>query len=450
MAPPADATGRARWLLPLAAGLSAALIGVAWSWRPSFWWDEAATVSAADRSVPELVELLRGIDAVHGLYYLVMHGWFELFGVSELSARAPGAIAIGIGTAALVQTASLLAGTRTAVVAGAVFAIMPRITWASTEARSYAMVAALAAVAGLVLVLAMRSTSRWWWALYAVVVALSIMLFVYSAALVAAHAVTVACTRGAPRLRFVVAAAGATVLAAPLAGLAIAQAGQVSWVPPLDGRWVRTVLLDQWFEQAPWFAAGCAAVVVAGLLRMVLAGPSVVRGGDADLLRLALPAMVVPIAAFLAYSALATNIYVGRYLIFTAPSVALLVAVCLVRLFAARLAVVVAVLALGLAALPAYLAQRQPWGKQGGMDYSSVADFVGDHAAGGDCVVFQPTVPWQPTSLRAIEQARPDAFAGLVDIGFGRSGASRGSCGTQMSPTRSSRRGRRAARWCGF
>ncbi|MCA1007355.1 glycosyltransferase family 39 protein [Rhodococcus hoagii] len=409
--------------LPLVAGVLGFLISFAGSWNESFWWDEAATVAAADRSVPDLVELLGRVDAVHGLYYLVMHGWFSVFGAGELSARIPSALAVGVGAAALLELARRLAGTRVAVVAAAVFVIMPRITWAGSEARSYAMVAAAAALTTLALVVALRSTRRRWWVVYALLAALSVVLFLYSAALVAAHAVTVALTPARHRWRFAVAVAAAAAVAAPFAVLAVSQSRQIGWVPPLDASVLHTIAVEQWFPEAVWFAAGCLLVVVCGALAALWRR----RRGDSAgaVLVVAVPWLLVPMALFLAYSALGQNIYLGRYLIFTAPAVALVVAVAAVWAFASRVALTAVVLALTVAALPAYLEQRRPWGKPGGMDYSTVADDIAARAAAGDCVAFQPIVSWQPTSLRSVAQARPDAFAGLVDIGFGESGADR-------------------------
>lgn len=421
-------------LLPVGAGLLATLIGLAGAWIPSFWWDEAATVSAAERTVPELGDLLGRIDAVHGAYYLLMHGWFDLFGISELSARVPSALAIGVGTAALVQTARTLAGARVAVVAGVVFMILPRITWAATEARSYALVAGMAAATGLALVTALRTTRRRWWAAYAVLTALSVVLFFYSAALVAAHALTVALTPARHRLRFVVAAAAAGLAVAPFAVLAISQSRQIGWVPPLDSQIWTTIAVDQWFPGSTGFAVLCLLLVTAGAAALLLRGradaASVAGRRDhaaVDVLTLTVPWLLVPMASFLGYSLISTNIYLGRYLIFTTPAVAMLLGLAVVRAFTSRVAVAAVVLVLVVAALPAYLAQRQPWGKPGGMDYSTAADDLAGRAAPGDCVTFQPTVSWQPTSLRSIEQVRPDAFAGLVDVGFGEPGTNRQS-----------------------
>lgn len=77
---------------PDAAGIAAAatLISVIGASRPSLWFDEAATISAAThRSLPELWRLLTHIDAVHGLYYLFMHGWFAVFPATEFWSRLP-------------------------------------------------------------------------------------------------------------------------------------------------------------------------------------------------------------------------------------------------------------------------------------------------------------------------------------------------------------------------
>ena len=59
-------------------GLLGAAVSLAGAGRPSFWYDEAATISAAySRSLSQLWRMLSNVDAVHGLYYLFMHGWFQ-------------------------------------------------------------------------------------------------------------------------------------------------------------------------------------------------------------------------------------------------------------------------------------------------------------------------------------------------------------------------------------
>ena len=56
------------------------LLTVAFSWVPSIWYDEAATITATTRSWPELWRMLGTVDAVHGLYYLLMHAWIDAVG----------------------------------------------------------------------------------------------------------------------------------------------------------------------------------------------------------------------------------------------------------------------------------------------------------------------------------------------------------------------------------
>ncbi|PRC47909.1 hypothetical protein C6A85_82530, partial [Mycobacterium sp. ITM-2017-0098] len=80
---------------PSLVGLLAVVLGVAGAERPSFWVDEAATISAATRPMPDLWALLHHVDAVHGLYYLLMHGWFAVAPVSEGWSRLPSSLMIG-------------------------------------------------------------------------------------------------------------------------------------------------------------------------------------------------------------------------------------------------------------------------------------------------------------------------------------------------------------------
>ena len=80
-----------------------------------------------------------------------------------------------------------------------------------------------------------------------------------------------------------------------------------------------------------------------------------------------------------------------------------------------------ALLMLAATSLPAYLAQREPYAKPTGMDYSAAADVVKDRALHGDFVLLESNVSWNPTTLRAVLSARPDAFSGLVDVGRGHS-----------------------------
>ncbi|MFZ3393643.1 glycosyltransferase family 39 protein [Rhodococcus sp. 7Tela_A2] len=416
------------WPLPLLFGGVTVLVGAAFSWVPSFWWDEAATISAADRPFGDLLELLADWDAVHGLYYILMHGWFALVGTGEFTARLPGVLALGVGAAAVTATAQMLAGRRAAVAAGVLFAILPRVTWAATEARSYAFAVGCAAVLSLVLVLALRTHRARWWMLYAIVAALATMFFVYSATLLVAHAVTMwALTRGLDSRRrdragFVLAATAGVALSLPFLVLAYSQVRQVSWIPELDETVISTILVEQWFPGAPWAVLVCWTVALVGTVVAAVRG---VEPGERTLLWLALPGFLVPMALLLAYSVLASNMYLDRYLAFTVPAVTLYLGWAVSRVATRWWSLLAVLVAVALAVAPAYLTQRQPFGKAGGMDYSVVADRLEEASRPGDCVAFEPKVSWQPTSPRAVADARPDAFEDLVDVGLDETAADR-------------------------
>src|ERR671916_2808449 len=81
---------------PLIVGVLATAVSLIGAGRPSFWYDEAATISAAySRSLSQLWPMLGNVDAVHGLYYLLMHGWFQIFPPTEFWSRVPSGLAVG-------------------------------------------------------------------------------------------------------------------------------------------------------------------------------------------------------------------------------------------------------------------------------------------------------------------------------------------------------------------
>ena len=400
---------------PVAAFMFAFVLGVLGSWRPSYWYDEAATVYVSSRPLPDLRRILEHQDAVHGLYDIGMHFWFRLFGILEFSARLPSALAVGVAAAGVFVLGRLLVNDRVGLFAGVVFAILPRVTWAAVEARSYALTAAAAVWLTVILVLALRRSRWFWWASYAVGVALTIVLFVDTATLVGAHLLSVAILARKSLLPWLSSAGAGGLLALPAVVFIRGQSGQVDWIPALDRHVVRSVLEYQWFVGAPVFAVA-AAVVVALAARRI----------DRSLLAIAVPWAIVPTVALLLYSWFAEPIYLDRYLTFTTPAVALLVGGA-VAAFSPRAWVAPTLAAvLVVAAVPAYLAQRGLFAKPSEMDFSAVADFFDTHGAPGDCVLFTGDSAWNPTSARVAKNIRPTAFDGLRDVGAGRSAVAEG------------------------
>lgn len=419
---------RGRLLDPLAAALLAAAVSGAAASRPSLWFDEGATISAsASRSLPELWRLLGHIDAVHGLYYLVMHGWFAVFPPTEFWSRVPSCLAIGLAAAGVVVFTKQFSSRTIAVCAGVVFAILPRVTWAGVEARSYAFTAIAAIWLTVLLITSIRRNKWWLWLLYAVALMLSILLNIYLVLLVPAYAVV---TPVVGRHKSVVvwwAATSAVAVAAmtPFILFAHGEKFQVGWISRLNWHNVIDVLQHQFFDNSVPFAILAAALLVAALAFRLTGRWEWDR--DSRLLLIVCAAwIVVPTAVSLIYSAF-EPVYYPRYLFFTTPAMAVVLAVCIVAVAGRPRWIAGVLVLLVAAAFPNYLlSQRQPYAKEG-WDYSQVADVITAHATPGDCLLVDNTVGWLPGPIRALLAARPAAFQPLVDVGRGPRGPERGT-----------------------
>jgi mannosyltransferase len=413
---------RGRLLDPWAIAVFATVVSGAWAGRPSLWFDEGATISAtASRTLPELWKLLGHIDAVHGLYYLLMHGWFTLFPPTEFWSRVPSALAVGAAAAGVtVFTKQFVPGRATAVCAGAVFAMLPRTTWAGIEARSYAFAAAAGVWLTVLLVAAVRHNRPRLWLSYAPALMLSILLNLNLLLLVPVYAVLLPSiapkqSRKSAAIRWAVSSAAAIGLMTPFMLFAHGQVGQVNWIYPVSWHYAFDIILRQYFDHSVPFAVLTAVLIVAAVLARLRGAPA--PPGDVRRLLLACAAwMAIPTGLIVAYSAIGEPIYYPRYLIFTAPAMAAVMAVCIVTIARKPWPIAGIVLLFALAALPNYLfTQRWPYAKEG-WDYSQVADLISSHAAPGDCLMVDNTVPWRPGPIRAVLATRPAAFRSLIDV----------------------------------
>ena len=385
--------------------------------RPSFWYDEAATISASySRRLPALWQMLGDVDAVHGLYYLLMHGWFAVFPPTEFWSRAPSGLAVGAAAAGVVVLGTQLSSRAVGVTAGVVCAILPRATWAGIEARPYALSMLLAVWLAVLLVSAARRESRWAWAAYGVLLAVSILLDVYLALLFFVHAVFVVTFRRRRTvvLPFAIASGVALGVMAPFVAVVAGQAKQISWITPIGLRTFEDVAVQQYFDRNPYLALLSAVVVLAAIGVWSFARrPSV---EERETLVLAVTWLVIPTALIVAYSAAAEPLYTPRYLCFTAPAMALLLGVCITAVARSVRMTTVVVAAFAVVAAPTYVAvQRGPYAKYD-MDYSQVADLISANAAAGDCLLVNDTVTFHPAPMRPLMAARPDAYGRLVDV----------------------------------
>ncbi|OBG94411.1 hypothetical protein A5697_26360 [Mycobacterium sp. E3251] len=403
---------------PLLVGVLAVAVSMGGAGRPSFWYDEAATISAAySRSLAQLWRMLGNVDAVHGLYYLLMHAWFQVFPPTEFWSRAPSGLAVGGAAAGIVVLGKQFSSRTVAVASGAFCAVLPRTTWAGIEARPYALSMMAAVWLTVLLVRAARRDSGWLWAAYGLALVSSIALDVYLALLVGAHFTLVVVSRCGRRvlLRFAIAATAGICAMAPFLVTVAGQAHQISWIAPIGRRTLEDVVVQQYFERSPPFAV-LSALVIAGAIALWLSKSARPARGDGQLLALAVAWLALPTAAILIYSALVHSIYTPRYLTFTAPGMALILGVCAAAVTTRPWLTAAVVTLFAVAAAPNYLlAQRNPYAKYG-MDYSQVADLIAGRAAPGDCLLVNDTVTFMPAPMRPLMAARPDAYRKLIDL----------------------------------
>ncbi|KUL66234.1 hypothetical protein ADL28_04315 [Streptomyces violaceusniger] len=135
-------------VLPMAVMLALGLWGLD---RGTMWRDESATYQMARRTVPQIRDALGTVDAVHGLYYLLMHPLLALH-PSEVTMRLPSVLAAVAATALVAALGCRLARPRVGLWAGLLYAATPVVTHYAQEGRSYALVTAGAAWATYLLV----------------------------------------------------------------------------------------------------------------------------------------------------------------------------------------------------------------------------------------------------------------------------------------------------------
>lgn len=405
-------------------GLAGFLVSVTASWVPSIWGDEAATVMSATRPLGSLFPMLATVDAVHGTYYLFMHGWIALFGQSPLSIRFPSALAVGATSALLVVVVRRAAPVWVAVAAGLVFAVLPRVAYIGTEARSFAIATALATLSVSVGSALLRGgdAPRRRYVAWTVLVAVQVDVFLYSALLLPAVVLGVWLAgdlRRAALVRWLRWSALGVVGAGPVIGFALGQRDQISFLRDTGSLTPASFFVAQWFGSVPVAVVGWTLVAVA------LAGAVVerVRTGRTDPLVATAASWLVlpPLVLWLANTFIAP-LYTPRYMSIVLPAVAVLVALglrVLWRLGTGRVAgrgVVVGVVAAVflVCCVPGVVATKRVTAKDGGNDWSLVSAYLGRAHRPGDGIVFDDHVN-NARNPRSAMYVYPEDYRGLVD-----------------------------------
>ncbi|MBB2742384.1 UNVERIFIED_ORG: mannosyltransferase [Microbispora rosea subsp. rosea] len=421
-------------VLALAAGLSD--LG-----GPPPWRDEAATVSAAGRTLPQLAHLLQSVDAVHGLYYALMHVVAGLSGTAEVALRIPSVVAGALAAAGTGAIGRALGAPRAGLYGGVLLALMPIFSRYVQEARPYAMTAAAAVGVTLLFLRVLRSPTSAVLAAYAAALTVLAYLNLFAFLVVGAHGVALILSRG-PLLRWACAATPALAAVAPLAWLGSRQSAQVGWIPRPGvtdvGRLAVQLSGDLGGATGPGVAPLTWALALFGLAYAAVVGVRRARAArrtedpaekpaetpaedraetPAALVRLALPWLLVPALVLLTVSWAVHPVYVFRYVFCCVPAAALLAGAGLAALPPGLAAAVLAAW-LGLS-VPGQFATRGPDGRQD--DPRPVMALLAAEAQPGDGVLFVPA------KVRKYEAVYPSVFGRLRDVALARSPQQDGS-----------------------
>ncbi|MFE9019684.1 glycosyltransferase family 39 protein [Streptomyces sp. NPDC007808] len=407
------------WPIPLVWTLALGLWGL--SREHSVWRDEAATWQVARRPVADIWHMLGNVDAVHGLYYLLMRGLFVCFGPGTTTLRLPSVLAMAVAAVCVAAVGRRLAGYWAGLAGGLAFGLLPAVQSYLQEGRPYALIAAGAGVATLLLVTVLQGRGRAaYWVAYGGTVAVCGLLNWLSLLILPAHLATLLWTRARRRTWACWAAAstGAVAAVLPLILFSRRQSAQVSWIPPLT--WHMLI--------------GPAILLAIGGLGALLDRP---RAGRLSIAAVGLPLLAVPQLGLIGLS-LVQPLFLDRYVLFSMLGLALLIGAALgtaVRVAGPRFPrgarwIVPAVVTVAMAALlPLSLAKRSPASRVD--DVLAVAADVRRLKKTGDAVVFVPA------ARRDTALVSPGHFAGLRDVALAESPVASGTLkGKEAEPAR--------------
>jgi mannosyltransferase len=449
----------ARWLPVVIVVAVMAVLGV---WRlarhGAMGNDEVVTQYAARLSLGQLFHLLRHIDAVHGLYYLLIHCWIAV-GSTPATIRVPSVVFMTVAAGLVVILGRRLTGSAWAgLFAGLIMVANPVISFYAQTARSYAMVFCCVVTTTVALVRALeaeeagRTGAQLWrrWLLYGALVTVGGYLNELSLLALAAHAATVVLTRYGWRTvkHWAVTAGVGAFLVLPVIVLSIKEDAAEGWITP-PGLHDIGILFHDYFGATNlvsvfMFAFAVFAVLPGSrlpaikVLRPRSGGPRVGpeaawwnRGGF-SLPSVAAPLLVLPVGLAIAESWVGKPVYADRYFLYGEAGAALLCGAGVYRIgqwigpwLGQRLTgtgpgdapgwrslvwlpgVIVCVLALVLQ-FGAQHRARVPQSRQ--FDYGDPAFYIGAHAQKGDGVLFFNTF------YRKITFGYPQDFRDITDF----------------------------------
>lgn len=429
-APPASPTlpadepreDRARWL-PWVGALGSLLLTLCWLGRPQLWTDEAATISASTRSLPQLFALVGNIDGVHALFYLLLWGWVHLTGVSEVAVRLPAALAAAAAVGVAAEYLRRRLGPVQAGCGAALMFFLPRVLWSGTEARSYSLILLCAVLSGIALARWMR-TGRGLLA-YGVAALFGLGFSVLTATLIFTHLLIVLLYRPRRVLPFLGTCGVLGLCCLPLVLLSTSQQDQVSWIPTDPETVWHGVVVEQFFT-GPIFGNSPVAPWLLLAAYLILAAVAILRSPHRRLVVAGVLWVLVPTLSLAWVTLHGHQLYTPRYLIFTVPGLILLGVLGVERL-PRRWGATVATGLVVLLCLPGIAAAASPTAKDRTVGYRQFAELEATTSA----------VLYTTAQARGISIAYPERTRQVRDVfETGTPAATDSLWGTVASPAR--------------
>jgi mannosyltransferase len=389
------------------------------------WRDESVTYQVAHRSVGDIWALLGNIDAVHGLYYFIMHGVFAVWDGGLLALRLPSVIATALAAAGVGAIGRRLRGARTGVLAGTTYAAIPMVQHFAQEGRSYALVSAAVVWATYLFLRCLEGSSTRLWFGYTSLAAAAAWLHEFAGLMLAAHAVTLRLAGGAAsstRRSWMASAAASSMAVVPLAVVSAGQSDQ-------QLGWLGRPSLAVWLQ---FFAIAAGGLLMSCYVSRSSTDSVVQSPSRPTLQSVAIPLLVLPGGLLMTLSLLKPW-YVERYVLYSMAGLALLIGSTIdtaVRTVPWRRAgVALAACCLGLASLVIMmqwsLLMRSPESRKD--DTIAVAHAVDAYASRGDAVLFMPA------RRREWLLSAPSTYGEIDDLALDRSpAASRTLQGTEI------------------
>lgn len=368
--------------------------------RTPLWLDEALSANIAALPIGEIPDALRH-DGHPPLYYLMLHGWMQVFGSSDIAVRALSGV-FSVLTLPLAWLAARRRGGRVlGVVAVAIMAMAPFALRYATETRMYALVMLLVFAGYLLLDDVVRRGRRSWPELVALALVVAALLYshYWSIYLLAAVGVVLVwhAVRGEHALasgarRAIVAMVAGGLLFIPWLPVMLYQSTHTGtpWATPQRPTSILAVTLADFggggFRDAEFVGVVLAVLFLLGLFGRALATDRIeldLRTAPQFRSEAAVVGLTFAIGSVVAYAT--ASAYASRYAAVLFPIFVLVVAGGVSRFVDRRIRLGVLAALLLLSVMGAWYATSEPRTQA-----EQFASSVADHARPGDLVIYCP------------------------------------------------------------